>query len=96
MSNNQTSQGPSAGSIAAFVLGIFSLTTCLITGIPAWIVGKMELDKINSGQSPKSGETFAKVGMWLGIAATCISILAAIGILVYAIAIAVFISHSAH
>jgi len=71
---------PGTNSIVALVLGIVSfLGLGLLTGIPAWIVGKKELAAIDQGSASASGRTMATIGMWLGIVATVLSILAVLG-----------------
>jgi hypothetical protein len=54
------------------------------TGIPAWIMGKKEINAIDAGQSSQAGRTLANIGMWLGIINVILSIIALIvvGILV--------------
>jgi hypothetical protein len=61
--------GPGGKSIAALILGILSLIPCclFLTGIPAIVLGRMELADIRAGQSHDSGETMARVGYVLGI-----------------------------
>ncbi len=79
----QSPQGPAnqAGSKAmiALILGILSLV-CMgfLTGIPAIIIGKMELKDIKEGKSPKEGEGIAKVGFILGIVGTVLTCLVAL------------------
>lgn len=70
-------QGSASGrSIAAMVLSILGIVGCgFFTSIPAIILGKMEMTAIAAGQSPKAGETLAKIGFYLGIAGTVISCL---------------------
>lgn len=82
-------QGASGRAVAALVLGILSII-CMgfLAGIPAIILGTMEMKSIKAGHSPLAGESAAKVGYILGIigtALTCISmliffIIAALGI----------------
>lgn len=70
---------PSTNSIIVLVLGIVSfLGPGILTGIPAWILGRNELAAIDRGSAPAAGRTMAAIGMWLGIAAT---VLMLIGIL---------------
>jgi len=79
------SSGPGAGSnaIIALVLGILSFIACgIIAAIPAWIMGKREINEINAGRSSQAGMTFAKIGMWLGIINVIISILGIIFIVI--------------
>jgi hypothetical protein len=69
-----TQQGSaSTRAIASMILSIVSIATCgPILSIPGLIMGKMELNAIRDGQAPKAGETFAKVGFYVGIAATAL------------------------
>ena len=65
----------STASVWALVLGIAAWVLCgLLAAVPAWIVGKIELNKINSGQSSQAGKTMATVGMWLGIVQTILGL----------------------
>ncbi|MFH0799228.1 MAG: DUF4190 domain-containing protein [Pseudomonadota bacterium] len=73
---------PSASgrAIAALILGILSLL-CMgfLSGIPAIILGSMELKAIKAGHAPQAGEGVARVGYILGIVGTvltCLAILA--------------------
>lgn len=60
--------GASQRAIIALVLAIAALLCCgPFTGIPAAIVGWMELSAINLGQSSPSGRWMAQVGIWGGI-----------------------------
>lgn len=53
------------------VLGILSITLLgLFTGIPAWIMGKNDLKKIDSGIIANSEKSATKAGMILGIVST--------------------------
>jgi len=70
-------QGSASGrAIAAMIVSIISLVMCCwpasIVGI---VLGKMEMNAIQEGRAPQSGETMAKVGFYLGIASTAISLL---------------------
>lgn len=81
MPPGQMNMGGSASSnaIIALVLGILSYIACgLIAAIPAWIMGKKEINEINAGRSPQAGMAFAKIGMWLGIINVILSVLALI------------------
>jgi hypothetical protein len=42
------------------------------TSIPGLILGKIEMNAIRDGQAPKAGETLAKIGFYVGIAATAL------------------------
>ena len=71
--NQMPAQQASASgrAIASMILSIVSIATCgPFLSIPGLILGKMEMNAIRDGQSPKAGETFAKVGFYLGIAVT--------------------------
>ena len=83
-------QTASSRAIAALILGILSLV-CMgfTTGIPAIILGSMELKAIKSGTSPKVGEGVAKIGYILGIIGTVLTCLVA---LAFAVLIALGIS----
>lgn len=61
--------------MVALGLAIGALFCCgPLTGIPAAIVGWMELDSIKKGQSSESGKWMAMVGLWGGIASTILHI----------------------
>ena len=56
------------------ILGILSLTLCtLFTGIPAWIMGKGDLEKIRTGMMDPKGEGMSKAGMICGMICCIIS-----------------------
>ena len=80
-----SSESASSAAIIALVLGIASwiCSLGLLTGIPAWIVGKKEINAINEGRSPQSGKLMAQIGMWLGIIMTILSIIAFIIFVLY-------------
>lgn len=67
----------SGRAIAALILGILSLV-CMgfVTGIPAIILGRMELNAIKEGKAVCAGEGVAKVGYILGIVGTVLTCLA--------------------
>lgn len=67
----------SSRAVMTLVLGILSITcTGLLTGIPAIILGTIELKAIKAGQAPKEGESSAKIGLILGIVGTLLMVLA--------------------
>lgn len=68
------SGGASSRAIISLVLAIAALVLCCgpLTGIPSAILGWMELDAINKGQSSAAGKWMAQVGLWGGIALTVI------------------------
>lgn len=72
----QQQGSPSGRAVASMILSIVSVFTCgPLLSIPGLVLGKMELNAIRQGQSPYAGETFAKIGFYLGIAATVLSCL---------------------
>ena len=74
----------SSSAIWALVLGIASWVFCgIFAAVPAWIIGKGEIKRIDAGQSSAAGRSMAVTGMWLGIAQVIIGVLALIGIGVY-------------
>ncbi|MEP6947281.1 MAG: zinc ribbon domain-containing protein [Acidobacteriota bacterium] len=78
--------GPSSRAIIALVLAILSLICCgPFSGIPAAIVGWMELGAINQGQSPPAGKWMAQVGLWGGIACTVLHIIIYVIYLLFAV-----------
>jgi Domain of unknown function (DUF4190)/zinc-ribbon domain len=75
-SGPMTSQHDKASgqAIAAMVLSILSLAICCLpAGIIGAVIGKLELNAIREGRAPRAGETFAKIGFYLGIASTIIA-----------------------
>ena len=84
---------PSGNAIAALVLGILTfLCFSILTAIPAWIIGKKELDAINAGRSPDAGRTMAQIGMWLGIFGTVLTVLVVLFVLLTGGAILAWLS----
>ena len=73
-------QAASGRAIAALILGILSLL-CMgfLSGIPAIILGAMEMKAIKAGTSPVAGESAAKVGFVLGIVGTVLTCLTILG-----------------
>ena len=70
-----TAGGASQRAIVALVLTIVGLVLCCgpLTGIPAAIVGWMEISAIKQGQSPPAGMWMAQVGLWGGIIVTILT-----------------------
>ncbi|MBL7128295.1 MAG: DUF4190 domain-containing protein [Ignavibacteria bacterium] len=90
--NTGASESASTNSIIALVLGILSWVACgILTAIPAWIMGKSEINKINAGHSPQAGKTMATIGMWLGIVNVILWILVIIFVILYFLIVGVFI-----
>lgn len=59
---------PQSKAVWALVLGILAVLCCCgcFTGIPACIVGKLELDAISRGELPEDGKTMAIIGIVFG------------------------------
>lgn len=79
--NARNATGAPAGSsqkaLLALGLAAGGLLCCgPITGIPAAILGWLEINAIKEGRSPRDGMWMAQVGLWGGIA---VSILGVIG-----------------
>lgn len=76
-----SSSSPSGQAIISFVLAIVALILCCgpLTGVPAAIVGWMELGAIKAGRSSPAGRWMAQVGIWGGIVISILSILAVVG-----------------
>jgi len=89
--SSYANQGPlqqssaSGRAVASMILSIVSVFTCgPLLSIPGLVLGKMELNAIRQGQAPPAGETFAKIGFYLGIAATVLSCLLGIAWIFFA------------
>jgi hypothetical protein len=83
----------SSAAIWALILGIASWFICgIISSIPAWIIGKKEMNAIDAGRSSQAGRSMAQVGMWLGIVNVILHIIAVLGFLVYLIFIFLILS----
>jgi hypothetical protein len=68
--------GASGRAIAAMVLSIVSLVMCCLpASLIGMVIGKQEMNAIQEGRSPQAGETMAKVGFYLGIVSTALSLL---------------------
>jgi hypothetical protein len=72
----QPKEGSASGrAVISMILSIISPFTCwLFLSIPGLILGKMEMNAIRDGQAPKAGETFAKIGFYVGLAVTLLSL----------------------
>ena len=69
---------PHRGTLV-LVLGILSFVGCsLLTSIPAWIIGAIDLKEMDKGVMDPSGRDITKVGMILGIVNVVMAILAII------------------
>lgn len=70
---NSAGTGSSQKALVALILAIAALLCCgPFTGVPAAILGWMELEAIKNGRSPQDGRWMALVGLWGGIASTII------------------------
>lgn len=70
------SLAPSGYAITAFVLGILSFITCgPCAGIPAFIIGMVELRNIKNRVSSVEGRPFAMAGAILGGISSALAIL---------------------
>jgi hypothetical protein len=74
----EKASGLAIGALVCGILGCLGCGGCF-TQIAAIILGKMEMNKIDAGESTEAGRTFAKTGMILGIVGTVIYLLAMVG-----------------
>lgn len=57
------------------ILGILSLTGLgMITGIPAWIMGNADMEKIRNGTMDPTGESSTNIGRILGMVSTILGL----------------------
>ncbi|MBM4162620.1 MAG: DUF4190 domain-containing protein [Ignavibacteria bacterium] len=72
MNTHEQQQPREAGrGVTILVFGILSIVAVgPILGIPAWIMGRTDLDKINQGLIAESERQLTKAGMILGIIGT--------------------------
>jgi len=89
-----TAPGASRRALASLILGILSLI-CMgfVAGIPAIILGSMEMKAIRAGSAPAAGESVAKVGWILGIVGTvltCLAMLALAALMALGISLGAF------
>lgn len=61
----------------------------LICSVPAWIIGASALKEIRANPQMYTGETEAKLGMWLGIVHTALGALVIFGLIILGIVVAV-------
>lgn len=72
----QPGGGQSQKGLISLILAIVALVCCgPFAGIPAAIVGWMELDAIKAGRSAPDNRWMALVGLWGGIASTVIHVI---------------------
>lgn len=73
---NAAPAGTSQKGLISLILAIVALICCgPFAGIPAAILGWLELDAIKSGRSSGENRWMALVGLWGGIASTLIHII---------------------
>ncbi|MHB8793593.1 MAG: DUF4190 domain-containing protein [Thermoleophilia bacterium] len=78
-------QDPGGLAIASLVLSISSFMFC-ITAVPGMVLGFVELSHIRKGESPEEGRVLALIGAIIG---SIVSVLMALGILIFIFAIVV-------
>ena len=72
---NVAGDGASSRAVTSLILAAAGILCCgVLTGIPAAIVGWMELGAIKTGDAPPEGKWMAMAGLWGGIAASLIHI----------------------
>jgi len=78
---------PSTQAYLALALSLLGCLGCggCVTAIIGAIIGKMELGKIDRGESPEAGRTFAKVGFILGTVVTILSVLFTIAYVIFVV-----------
>lgn len=71
---SQNTGGNSTRAMLAAGLAVAGLFCCgIFTGIPAAILGWLEISAIKEGKAPQSGMMMAQVGLWLGIIGSIIN-----------------------
>lgn len=73
---------PSGEATAALVFGILGVICCGLLGIPAIILGKQEMDRVNQGLSAVEGRGLAQAGYILGIVSLIVWVLGGLLLLV--------------
>ncbi len=72
--SQQNTEGNSNRAMLAAGLAVAGLFCCgIFTGIPAAILGWLEISAIKEGKAPQSGMMMAQVGLWLGIIGSIIN-----------------------
>jgi hypothetical protein len=74
------------------VMGILSLVCCPLVGPLAWIWGRGDLQKIQSGEIAQDAEQLTKIGMILGIIGTVFLVIDFFGLCVWGIILAIGIA----
>jgi len=71
--------GPSGKAITALILGILSIICCgFLVGVPAIIIGKLEMNAFKRGETNKTSRDLAQIGFITGIVGTSLTCLATI------------------
>lgn len=73
----EKASGMAIGALVCGILGCLGCGGCF-TQIAAIVLGKMEMNKIDSGESTEAGRNFAKTGFILGIVGLIFWILAGV------------------
>ncbi len=74
-----SSSSPSGLAVAALICGIGSWVVLpFVAAVAGVILGKIELGKIERGESPAAGKTFAQVGYYASIANIVLTVLGTI------------------
>ena len=71
----QASGASQRAIFAAVLAGLTPFCCGILSGIPAAILGWMELDAINKGQSSPAGKWMAQLGLWGGIGFSILNII---------------------
>lgn len=67
-------------AVAALICGIGSWVVLpFVAAVAGVIIGKIELGKIDAGESPEAGRTLAQIGYYASIANIVVTLLGAIG-----------------
>lgn len=72
---NATADKASGRATAAMVLTVCALCCGILTGIPAAILGWMEINDIKAGSASPKGMMMAQIGLWGGIAMSILNII---------------------
>ena len=68
--------GASGRAVTILVLGVVGLLCCNLTAPVAWVLGWLELRDIRQGTAPPQDQSFAQIGMVLGIVGTVLLVFA--------------------
>ncbi len=76
--------------VVILVLGILGIMMCGVLGIPAWVMGKRDLDLIARGLMDREGKGLTQAGYVLGIVGTIFFILQISFVGLYIAGVAIF------